>query len=151
VNTVSVADHMQAVGDHLAGLNIGDGGQPTGTGWQGAPGQSAFVPYGICWRIGSNDRRIWSLDGVIAEARMSVFIRCFGATREQAETLLDQVADAMLERAGTGWALQVPGRTVIQIMQDNGSTTTRSDKTEVGIFESGDFYRIYSDPDPLAS
>lgn len=147
MSVVSIADHMQAVVDHLAVLKVGRGVQPPGTGWQGAPAVSEFVPYGIAWRIGSKDRIRWSLSGEFSEAYPYIFIRSFGGTVAQAEEHADAVAALMLARTPDGtWALTVPGRTVIDIRQDNASTSTRTYNTETPLPESGEFYSLRSDP-----
>jgi hypothetical protein len=143
--TVSITDHIDAVVDHLnvAGLPAGRGVQPETTGWQGAPGQSEFVPYGVVWRIGSNDARDLSLDDrTSVEARLLVFIRVFGGTATQAEQFLDAVHDQMVH------GLTVPGRSVVRVWLENGQTTTKSDATEVSLFEAGNFYRLWTVPDP---
>lgn len=148
MTVVSVADHMQAVVDHLADLNIGRGVQPAGTGWTGAPGHSPFVAYGIAWRIGSRDRTRPDLDGQFSRADLSVFIRCFGGDVDQAERHLDAVATRMLARdpASGLWALDIPGRHVIAISQENASTSTRTYDTETPLPEAGEFYTVRTDP-----
>jgi hypothetical protein len=142
--TATVTDHVQATVDHLnaRGLNIGRGVKPAGTGWQAAHGQSPFVPYGILWRIGAKDAVNLSLDDNRGlEAYLLLFVRCFGGTVAEAETLVDQVRAAMLDQT-----LSVPGRSLVSVQLDNGQTTTRSDNTEVGLYEAGDFYRVRTVP-----
>lgn len=144
----NVSDHTAAVADYLADLNIGRGVKPADTGWQGTKGQSPFVAYGIVWRIGSNDRRNWSLEGDTSEGRLMLFVRTFGGTVAEAEGLLDAVSARMLAKNPDGtWSLEVPDRRVVNVLQDNGSTTTVSEDTEVGLFEAGDFFRVFTDPE----
>jgi hypothetical protein len=145
VVTVSYSDHIQAVVDHLndAGLNVGRGAKPAGSGWQGAPGQSAFVPYGIVWRIGAKDALDLSMDDDrLTMANLLIFVRCFGGTVGEVETHLDAVHAQMLD------GLTVPERAVVRVYLDNGQTTTRSESTEVALFEAGNFYRLWTVPAP---
>jgi hypothetical protein len=146
---VSIADHMQAIVDHLADFNVGYSAPPEQHGWDddGPPGQTEFIRYGIAWRVGSKDRIRWSLQGDFSEAYLLVYIRCFGDTAAAAEAHLDAVAARMLARDDTGWALTVPARAVLDIRQDNGSTTTESTTTEAGYWEAGDFFAIRTDPE----
>ena len=149
MTTVSISDHMQAVVDHLADLNIGRGAPPDAPhGWQGPPGVSPYIPYGIAWRIGSKDRIRWSLDGDFSRADILVFIRCFGGTVGEAEEHLDQVAARMFARhPETGeWALTIPGRHIIDVEQQNATTSTETPSTEVPLPEAGEFYAINTDP-----
>jgi hypothetical protein len=142
--TVSVSDHTQAVVDHLNGRDVltGRGVKPQGAGWQGTRGQSPFVPYSILWRIGAKDSVNLSLaDNRGSEARMLLFIRSFGGTVAEAEGQVDAVRQALLDQS-----LQMPDRSVITVYLDNGQTTTRSDDTEVGLFEAGDFFRVRTVP-----
>lgn len=143
---VKVSDHVQAVVDHLnddqlGSLNAGRGVPPEVYGWQGAPGQSQFVPYCIVWRIGSKDAVNRNLDDVLAtEGRLSIFIRCFGGTVAQVEDHLDELHARMLS------GLTVPGRHVVWVRMENGQTSTRSDDVEVTKFEAGNFYRLRTRP-----
>jgi hypothetical protein len=139
--TVAV-DHTAAVIGHLQtnGLTVGDGNKPDGAGWQVAPGQSPFVGYCVVWRLGSQERRNWSLQGDYGESRPLMFVRCFGGTRVQAETLLDTVLDVMLAQTIT-----VDNHTTIRVMLDTTTTTSRSDDIEVAMFEAGAYFRIWSD------
>jgi hypothetical protein len=142
--TATVSDHVQATVDHLnaRGLLVGRGVQPSGSGWQGTPGQSAFVPYAIVWRIGAKDAVNLSLDDAShTEGYLLLFVRCFGGTVAEAETKVDEVRAAMLDQS-----LQVPARRVVSVRLDNGQSTTRSDDREVGLYEAGDFYRVRSVP-----
>jgi hypothetical protein len=130
---------VTALLDHLDGLNVGDGKQPPATGWQGPPGQSPFVSYSIVWRIGSLDLRSSTIEDRFDEERPTIFIRSFGATRLQAEQQDDAVRNRMLHTTVT-----VPGRVVQRTWLENSQTTTVTDRTEVGLFEAGSFFRIWT-------
>lgn len=145
---VRVGEHVQAVVDHLTagGLLVGDGKPPDGHGWQGPPGQSEFARYAIVWRIGSKDRWRWSLQGDVDEARVTVFVRCFGADVRQAEELLDDVSVRLLARDADGYLLDVPGRQVMHVAQDVGTTSTETNYAETGLPEAGDYWTIRTVP-----
>ena len=148
VTDVRVGDHVHAVVDHLnaAGVLAGHGAPPDGHGWQGPPGQSEFARYAIVWRIGSKDRARWSLQGDVDEGRVTVFVRCFGGTISEAQELLDDAAAALLARDADGYLLQVPGRKVLHVAQDVGTTSTETNYAETGLPEAGDYWTIRTVP-----
>jgi hypothetical protein len=142
---VNGSAHVQAVVDHLqaAGVIVGRGDKPAGGGWADVPGQSAFQTYAIVWRIGSLDVRSTTLTDQFDDEQPLMFVRTFGGTAAEADTLLDTVRTRMLTVP-----LTVPGRLLQRVWLENSQTTTRTDNTEVGLYEAGDFYRIRTSPDP---
>lgn len=135
----------QAAVDHIgsAGVPCGRGVQPDAVGWTSVPGQSAFVPFSVLWRIGSLDVRSYYLDGRFNEWRLLLFVRCFGADAAQADQTLDLVRMRMLDQQ-----LSVAGFSTVRLWLDNSQSTTRSEDTEVPMFEAGDFYRLWAVADP---
>jgi hypothetical protein len=131
--------HVTAVMDHLTGggLAVGRGVQPAGTGWTGAPGQTAFVAYSILWRIGSLDVRSTTLADQFDDEMPLLFVRSFGAFPQQADQQNDAVRERMLRVP-----IVVPGRIVQRVWLENSQTTTATENTEVSLFEAGDFYRL---------
>ena len=137
--------HVTAVMNHLTGggLAVGRGDKPADTGWTAQPGQSEFVAYSILWRIGSLDVRSTTLTDQFDDETPLLFVRSFGGTPQQADQEIDAVRQRMLRIPFT-----VPGRVMQRVWLENSQTTTRTDTTEVGLYEAGDFYRVRTSPDP---
>lgn len=148
---LSIADHLVAVVDHLnaAGLNVAQGAPPATWGWAGPPGQSEFADYGIVWRIGSKDRIRWSLEGTVEDVYLYLFIRSFGPDIDRAQRHADAVAARLSERdPQTGrYLLDVPGRRVVDVRQDNSTTSTATYDLEVPAPEAGEFFAVRTVPD----
>jgi hypothetical protein len=140
VGVALVSDlHVTAVMDHLtgAGLAVGRGVQPAGTGWTGAPGQTPFVAYSILWRIGSLDVRSTTLVDQFDDEQPLLFIRSFGAFPQQADQQNDAVRNRMLRVP-----IVVPGPGCAAGLVGELADHHRTENTEVSLFEAGDFYRI---------
>ena len=138
VDTITEAfvDHVDA-----SGVSAGRGVQPASVGWTSAPGQSAYVPFAVVWRIGSQDVRQWYLEGGFDEWRVMMFVRCFGASPVQADQTMQTVRDQVLTIP-----IVVPGFRTVRVWLDNSQTTTKSEDVEVPTFEAGDFYRLWMVP-----
>lgn len=125
-----------------AGVLCGRGTVPVGGGWQGAPGQSEFVPYAVLWRIGSIDQRSSTIADGFETWRPLLFVRCFGADPAQADQTLQQVRDVTL-----GADIDVSGLRTVRVWLENSQTTTKNEDTEVPVYEAGDFYRWWLTPE----
>lgn len=122
-------DHVDAVVSHLdlgALGPVGDSVKPvehTGgakPGWAGAPGTSAFVAWTAVYLIDL------VLDGPMsdpdADADLVIQTTSVGATRAQAQTTADLVAERILNVAMT-----VPGRTVVHVEHHSSGGVQRED------------------------
>jgi len=106
--TVRTRWHTDAFLALLAPLNpevlVGDGEMPPGGGWTGVPGRSSFAGYVIVYPLGQ------TFDGPTSspddDATFSWQVTCVGATRQQAETIVDRVYGLVL-----GQVLVTDGRT----------------------------------------
>lgn len=152
-DAVRVSDHLEAFVGLLNDAQLQDswspapavfgrGRPPDSYGWSGAPGQSPFQAYGIVWRIGARDARNANLDDVRGtEGRVLLFVRYFGGFPDQADELRDLGHETIMDGP-----LVVPGRHVLWVSHDNGSTSTKSDDVETPYWEAGDFYRLRTRP-----
>lgn len=114
---------------------------PAGAGWQGAPGQSAYVPYVLVTRLGSADQLGFSFADVFDDFRPDLFCRYFAGTNVQADETAAAARTVLLGRP------QAPaGFGTVRCWVYNSQTTTRSQNTETAIFEAGDFYRWWVAP-----
>ena len=77
------------------GVAVGDGEQPDGVGWAGAPDQSVFTPWCVVHPLLGG----W-VDGTLgephADPQILYQISCYGATREQAQWVVDLIHPAAL-------------------------------------------------------
>lgn len=124
-----------------AGVLCGRGDIPDGAGWQGAPGQSAFVPYAVVWRIGSADQRSATIADGFDWIQPLLFVRTFGASAQQADQTMSTVRQATL-----GADIGLFGYETVRIWLENSQTTTKTEETEVPLYEAGDFYRWWLTP-----
>lgn len=98
-------------------LLVGQGDRPPGSGWQGEPGRTKFVPYVIVYPFPGRP------DGDLADPvrylDYSVQATCVGATSEASEAAVDLVKAAWVDRP-----LEVPGRSSYrgQLVTDQPST-----------------------------
>jgi hypothetical protein len=124
-----------------ADLAVGDGEQPTGSGWQGAAGLSSFVPYAVVHALagGNTDGPISAPDD---DADSLYQITGVGATREQAEAVGD-VARVALCAPG---ALTVTGRSVCIVRVDVLNGCRRDDTVEPVVFITTDRFRVTTTP-----
>ncbi len=126
-------------GLQAAGLTVGDGEKPAGTGWQGTPGQSTFNGYLILYPFGG------SLDGGLAnpdeDADARYHIQANGATRQQCEHLQDAARVAM-----AAMTLTVAGRKVIQLRIDLLGGCARDDSVQPPLWIGFDRYACWTVP-----
>jgi len=114
---------------------------PDAAGWQGAPGQSAYTPYVLVTRLGSADQLGFSFEDRFDDFRPDLFCRYFGASIAQADATAAAARAVLLGRP------EAPeGFRTVRCWVYNSQTTTRSQNTEVSIFEAGDFYRWWCAP-----
>jgi hypothetical protein len=119
---------------------VGDALKPASAGWQGAPGESEFVPYMIVWALPGQ------FNGTIGDpqddAELSYQVTCVGETREQAEWVADKAIDALV-----GQTITVTGRSVMQYIElgDTG-TTRRDDDVKPSVFIATPRFDVYTTP-----
>lgn len=121
-----------------AGVVVGDAAPPTvAYGWQGAPGQSVFVPYAIVYPLTQ------SFDGGLgcpdADSDFEWQVTCVGESREQADWVRAKVDAALI-----GQTLTVSGRYVPRIRSSGGAGTRRDDTTQPPLFISTPRYAAMS-------
>ena len=124
-----------------AGLLVGDGAQPAGSGWQGEPGLSQFVPYCILHAIPGG-----ITDGTIAnpdeDAQNLHQATCVGATRQQAEWVADVARGALTAPQ----AVTVAGRFVAIVSVDQLGGCRRDETVEPVVWMTADRFRVLSTP-----
>lgn len=124
----SLRTHTDAIIATLtaAGLVVGDGDTPTGHGWQGAVGQSTFVPYVVVYPLigGTFDGTLGDPDG---DADLLWQLTCVGHTRKAAEVTADTALTALV-----GQSLAVAGRSISRIWADLAGGGARRDDTAAG-------------------
>ena len=114
--------HTDAVAERLeaAGLPVGRGYKPDGSGWQGEPGGSDFEPYVVLYPTPG------LTDGDLCDPHSyldyQVQATCVAATQEGAETVVDTVRAALI-----GVRLTVAGRSLYPFQSVASSPTTRDD------------------------
>lgn len=101
---------------------VGDAQKPAGAGWQGTPGQSEFTPHAIVYP--------WSgfiFDGSIAEpdddAALEWQVTCVGRTRQQCESLVDNVFELI------GTRIAVTGRSTERVRLGSAGGGVREDES----------------------
>lgn len=129
-NLASTRTHTDAVIAKLAaaGLTVGDGQDPTAAhGWQAAVGTSVFVPYVIVYPIPGG-----TFDGTLADhsddADLVWQLTCVGATRAQAEYVVDAALAALVAQP-----LAVAGRSIGKVSADAPGGGVRRDDTAAGV------------------
>ncbi len=142
---MNLSEHTQAVVDLLgtAGVLVGRGVKPQGGGWTGAPGQSAFVPYAIVWRLGAKDVLHRDLDGNFDERRPSHHIRTVGGSQTEADDLLDDCIASI-----TGSPIVVPGFDNVHLIYDNSIGDGRDDDVQPALFYTGFYFRFWTQEQP---
>lgn len=127
------------------GLNVGDGEQPTGAGWQAEPDASVFHPYVVVHSMVGG-----LLDGPIGEpdedGSLTYQVSSYGATRAQCEWAADQARRVML----TG-PLLVPDARVLRVRVDMLGGARRDDEVQPPIWVSAERYRLTTTPDATAT
>jgi len=93
------------------GVPIGDGIEPAGAGWQGAPGESDFVGYVVVHPI-SGGITDGTIDQPQADGRFVYQLSCHGASRRQCQALIDFTQPIMLDidrniLADDGWSIMI--------------------------------------------
>ncbi len=122
-----------------AGLLVGAGEAPTGSGWQGDPSASAFKPYVALYPMGGR------LDGSIdygAEDVDAMFqLTCVGSTQEQAEWCADTARVALLSTNPT-----VDGRFIGLVSVDSLGTAVRDDHVQPPVWFIADRFAVMTSP-----
>jgi hypothetical protein len=121
--------HLDAIVEHLTSGAlgpVGDGVKPVEhqgsakPGWQGAPGTSAFTAWTAVYLIDL------VLDGPLSDgdtdAELVIQTTSVGATRAQAQSTADLVAERILNTA-----IVVPGRTVVHVEHHSSGGVQRED------------------------
>lgn len=122
-----------------ADLVVGDGVAPDDGGWQGAPGQSAFVPFAVVHAVAGG-----STDGPLGEpdefGESLIHVTGVGSTREQAEWVADVARSALI----TPGAVAQAGRSVSIVRVDSLGGCRRDDDPEPPEWLTGDRFRIFT-------
>lgn len=123
-----------------AGLKIGDGDEPAGAGWQGPAGSSTFNGYGILYPIagGMSDGDMARPD---SDADLIYQVSTWGATRAQADAVLDKVNTVMLTTP-----IVVAGRVVRLVRVDTYGGTRREDTGEPALYMAFNRYLVFTSP-----
>lgn len=125
-----------------ASLHVGDGDKPAGTGWQGNPGASNFVPYVIVYPLlgGTVDG---SLDDPQADAWPAYQLTSTGGTRAQCELIADRARAVML----TAIAGQtIDGRRIGFVLIDALPGATREDDNQPSLYFAPERFRLQTSP-----
>jgi len=138
---VNLSAHTQALVDLLntAGVLTGRGKAPAGSGWAGAPGQSAFAGYAIVWTIGGKDVRSRGLDYQFDERRPQFHVRAVGADQTQADVVLDEVNAAIVATP-----LSVPGFDLVHLVFDTSIGDAKDDDVQPPLFYTGAYWRFWT-------
>lgn len=103
-----------------AGLLVGRGQKPAGSGWQAEPGASSFVAYAVVYPSPG------MTDGDLCDPHeyldYRVQVTCVAASQEGAESIADRVKAALV-----GVRLTVTGRSLYPFQLDSSSPATRDD------------------------
>lgn len=128
------------------GAPIGDGEQPSGTGWQGTPGQSTFVGYIVVHCISGGIS-----DGTLAAAhddpQYIYQLSCHGATRAQAQLLADLSRPVMLGFRNVA----LDGIQVMHVDVEMEGGSRRVDTIQPAQYQAVPRYRVYATPGPALS
>lgn len=123
-----------------AGLVVGDGVKPNDGGWQGAPGESAFVGYVVVHPLFASD-----IDGTLDDPSGDVWpihqISAYGESRAQCETVADLARTALLSGA-----FVVAGRNTGPLIVEAFGGAIRFDDVQPPLWQSADRYRAFSTP-----
>lgn len=142
--TVAAArPHSDAVVTLLtsASVLVGRGKPPTGAGWQGSPGTSAFVGYAVLYPFTGRDEPA-SLALPHGSFDFPFQVTCVGATQQQAEGVMDAVRAALV-----GVTPAVNGRTAFAVYQiPLDRPVTRDDAMAPPVHYGIAQFRFRSDP-----
>jgi hypothetical protein len=110
----------------IAGVvDVGDGRAPAGVGWQGAPGQSDFVPYAVLHRLSVERESDASSVADPGDApKLTYQINAIGAVQEQAERVADAIVFDLL-----GSPLVIVDRDVVALRHDVSSGAIMDEDT----------------------
>lgn len=126
------------------GKQVGRGEQPAGTGWQGAPGQSEFVPYYVLHPIPGGQ-----LDGPMgdphADSELIWQVNSQAATQAQAETMADAARAALLSSAAHDGVV-VDGRAVTAVTSEIPAGAARQDPDQPATWWSFEQFRLTTTP-----
>jgi hypothetical protein len=128
---------IAAIGD--AGVLVGDGVKPSGSGWQGASGSSTFKPYVVLSSLGGGSSG--DLDNPNGDSEPQYQTALFAATVAQAEGVIDRVRSAILDATYT-----LPGRKNIGVVLDYGGLMSRDDDVQPPVWSLIDRWRFFTVP-----
>lgn len=124
-------------------LLVGDGKKPDGGGWQGAAGQSAFVPYLVLHPFPGGN-----LDGTLgdpwADADFLWQLNAHGANRAQCEQTQDRARTSLL--TGPYSQIVIAGRSIKWIRCEIPAGAARQDPDQPAVWWSFEQYRIGTTP-----
>lgn len=124
------------------GVVVGDGEAPAGSGWQGPPGESTFVPYVVVHFI-SGGIADGPLVGGHDDPQYVVQLSCHGATRAQAQYLADVTRPTVL-----AFRPIIDGARVMHVAVDMEGGSRRVDTVQPAQYQAVPRYRIYATPGP---
>jgi hypothetical protein len=150
VTVVTQEPHTAAVVSALAtaGLRVGQGEAPDGSGWEGEPGASTFRAYVVLFPL-SGGIRDGLADDPEMDARLLYQATCVASTQPACELLLDRVSQALPFNGST---LTISGRAVVNVRHDFGSAQVRRDDEpepgEPSLHYATPRFRLWTTPDP---
>jgi hypothetical protein len=126
----------------VTAIPLGQGIAPAGAGWQGPPGESPFHGYGILHSIPGG-----FLDGDLARPSVdgdTIWqLNAVGATQEQADTISDAYAAALL---GPLPPITIVGRALLWVRADIPHGAARQDVDQPSLWLSYARYRLGTTP-----
>lgn len=128
-----------------AGLNVGVGEEPAGSGWSGAPGQSTFRPYAVLWPVtgGHTDGTLLHPD---EDAQTLVQVTGVGSTVEQAEWVSDVARAALIAPGAVDITDPDDTRVVQAVTVDALGGVRRDDDVTPPLWLTADRFRVISTP-----
>lgn len=143
---VARAPQTAAVRTFLAAaaeVPVGHGVKPDGAGWVGAPGQSAFVGYGVLHAL-AGGRFDGSTEDPHAESMLLWQVNSYGATQLHAEEVADAFRVALLQHPLP--PIVVAGRTLVWITSEVPAGTAREDPDQPSIWWCFERFEIATVP-----
>ncbi|RCG31985.1 hypothetical protein DQ384_05435 [Sphaerisporangium album] len=121
-------------------LAVDVGVAPEGAGWQGEPGQSAFVPYIVLFPSpGSTDGDLGDPNAYLDYETQATVV---GATAGQVEQVMDKVKAALVGRQ-----LAVAGRNSYRVqLGEGGRPITRDDTVQPPEYYASALFRLRTGP-----
>jgi len=123
-----------------AGITVGDGEQPAGSGWQAGPDNSAFVGYAVVHPVGGGDS-YGPIDGPDQDFEPVYQISAYGATRAQAELIGDLARTAMVNTP-----IIVTDRRVVLVSIELLGGCRRDDQVLPPVWQAVDRFRVLTVP-----